>query len=94
MSSIGELSITPCRAVNNFSGRQGNEKVAGVLGVCLGEKWEGVGMKIQGTKNLVVDKHKKNFEKVLTVNHNHPHAVHCEIQTNYIHLHKKSLRDL
>ena len=51
-------------------------------------------MKIQGTKNLVVDKHKKNFEKVLIVNHNHPHAVHCGIQTNYIHSHKKSLCDL
>ena len=36
------------------------EKLAGGLRICLGKKWEGVGMEIKGTKNLAVDKRDKS----------------------------------
>ena len=38
------------------------KKLAGGLRICLGKKWEGVGMEIKGTKNLAVDKHDKSWK--------------------------------
>ena len=36
------------------------KKLSGGLRICLGKKWEGVGMESKGTKNLTVDKHDKS----------------------------------
>ena len=63
LSPIGDWSITSCRGVDSFSSKLGMKKVARVLRICLGKKWEGVGIEILGTKNLAVDKDNKTLKR-------------------------------
>ena len=38
------------------------KKVVGALRICVRKKWGGVGIKIEGIKNLVANRHHKNLK--------------------------------
>ena len=58
---IGALPLAGVSVVFQVSWKM--KKVAGVLRICLGKKWEGVGIEILGTKILAVDKDNKTWKR-------------------------------